>query len=395
VATVTQPISQAFRNSLTVLAFGVLSLGMLASVLYSLQFSLTHALSVMAAGVAVGGAACAIGGFVGFLFGVPRTLQSDRPANGGTSYLANTNLEQISDWLTKILVGVGLVQIGRAPDALADLATALGPVFGGISTSPAFGLSIVMYFAVAGLGIAYLWTSAVFRAILTESEGELSSRIQQVIDHKSDVDAQALALADRQLTGQSAPTQEELNEAIAAAGPEWLLQIYRRAEEVRIQNWRDDKPRMAKSIPVFRALAAADTRNQFFRHLGSLGLALKDQDPPDYEAAAEQLTKAIRIRGRRGSKGLAIYEWNRALCRIRLDSSVKEGKPTPASARTSIEEDLRTAAGQLTDDYFQGGSDPDLQAVKEWMDLNGLTLSGLRSATTRGPDARSERNDHS
>lgn len=376
---ITQPISQEFGNKLAALAAGVLGLGMGASVLYSLQFSTTKALSVIAAGVAVGGAACAIGGFVGFLFGVPRTLQSDRPANAGTSYVANTNLEQISDWLTKILVGVGLVQIGRAPDALVDLATALGPVFGDVSTSPAFGLSIVMYFAVAGLGIAYLWTSAVFRAILTESEGELSSRIQQVIDHKSDADAQALALAERQLAGQSAPTQDELNKAIAAAGPEWLLQIYRRAEEVRLQNWRNDKPKMARSIPVFEALAAADGGNQFFRHLGSLGLALKDQDPPDYAAAAKQLSRAIEIRGRRGSKGLAIYEWTRALCSIRLDPSMKNGKPTAKTARTSIEDDLRTAAAQLTDDYFQGGTDADLQVVKDWMDLNNITLSALRT----------------
>jgi predicted secreted protein len=59
-----------------------------------------------------------IGGLLGFLFGIPRTLQQeasqateqnrkDRPQE--TNYAVNTNLDQISDWLTKILVGVSQI----------------------------------------------------------------------------------------------------------------------------------------------------------------------------------------------------------------------------------------------------------------------------------------------
>lgn len=53
------------------------------------------------------------GGLVGFLFGIPRAVQGSTAPSGATQYQANTNLEQVSDWLTKIIVGVGLVQIGR------------------------------------------------------------------------------------------------------------------------------------------------------------------------------------------------------------------------------------------------------------------------------------------
>jgi hypothetical protein len=42
---------------------------------------------------------------VGFLF-------------SGLSTRVNTNLEQISDWLTKIIVGLGLVQLRSVPDYL-------------------------------------------------------------------------------------------------------------------------------------------------------------------------------------------------------------------------------------------------------------------------------------
>ncbi|MEJ1158067.1 hypothetical protein [Prosthecomicrobium sp. N25] len=66
-----------------------------------------------------------IGGFLGFLFGVPRLVQRapSEPETESASYRtallnSNSNLEQISDWLTKIFVGLGLVNLQRLPDAL-------------------------------------------------------------------------------------------------------------------------------------------------------------------------------------------------------------------------------------------------------------------------------------
>ncbi len=59
------------------------------------------------------GASMLGGGLFGFLFGIPRSLQAqkDEVAASGrepaaekpSGYGPNTNLEQISDWLTKIL----------------------------------------------------------------------------------------------------------------------------------------------------------------------------------------------------------------------------------------------------------------------------------------------------
>lgn len=84
--------------------------------------------------------ACLIaGGFVGFLFGIPRILQSDtaaaprpvsQPGESGTAfetpvasnYRPNTNLDQISDWLTKIIVGLGLVNLQKVPERLSQAA---------------------------------------------------------------------------------------------------------------------------------------------------------------------------------------------------------------------------------------------------------------------------------
>ncbi len=57
---------------------------------------------------------CAAGFLVGFLFGIPRVLQGEDVLPGQQPEYrqrVNTNLEQISDWLTKIIVGLGLVEL--------------------------------------------------------------------------------------------------------------------------------------------------------------------------------------------------------------------------------------------------------------------------------------------
>ncbi|HEX8274113.1 MAG TPA: hypothetical protein VF615_15855 [Longimicrobiaceae bacterium] len=113
---------------------------------------------------------CGMG--IGFLFGIPRVLQGDvpvDPSQGGGADAAqprdgyhirpNTNLEQISDWLTKILVGVGLVQLGELPGALHRASLALAGGLG--APSPAlqvFAAGIIVYFSVSGFTGGYLMT---------------------------------------------------------------------------------------------------------------------------------------------------------------------------------------------------------------------------------------------
>src|SRR5215831_16764829 len=60
------------------------------------------------------------GGAFGFLFGIPKILQSDRLPEGSTNSTVigyrqqvNTNLTEISDWLTKIIVGLSLISLSN------------------------------------------------------------------------------------------------------------------------------------------------------------------------------------------------------------------------------------------------------------------------------------------
>jgi hypothetical protein len=91
-----------------------------------------EALVAVGAGAFLAGAAAAAGSFIGFLFGVPRATQqlTQEPAGPGQTrypYLPNTNLEQISDWLTKIIVGVGLVEIRAVIEWFNNIGMTAGP----------------------------------------------------------------------------------------------------------------------------------------------------------------------------------------------------------------------------------------------------------------------------
>jgi tetratricopeptide (TPR) repeat protein len=87
----------------------------------------TGMLLVWSVSLTVAAASTMLGALLGFLFGIPRSLQQ-QPASPPTvvdaaqqpggkpklsglqAFRSNTSLEEISDWLTKIIIGIGLVQ---------------------------------------------------------------------------------------------------------------------------------------------------------------------------------------------------------------------------------------------------------------------------------------------
>jgi hypothetical protein len=71
-------------------------------------------------------------------------------------------LEQVSDWLTKIIVGISLVEIGRIVPAVAKLAGILKAPLGGQPSSAAFGLGVIIASALTGFFFFYLWTREEF-----------------------------------------------------------------------------------------------------------------------------------------------------------------------------------------------------------------------------------------
>jgi hypothetical protein len=140
--------------------------------LYNPPIGRTFSISILMAGVAL-----AMGILVGFIFGVPKAASQPvimsaptnptqpPPQTGGDQpnspkFTANTNLEQISDWLTKIIVGVGLVQLTTIPGKLRALADYFATAFG-TQAGQAVPASVIMaihgYFGIFGFLLGYLW----------------------------------------------------------------------------------------------------------------------------------------------------------------------------------------------------------------------------------------------
>jgi hypothetical protein len=140
-------------------------------------------------------AAGAIGILLGFLFGLPRARFIDKESGQsndqearnltrtGAHYLMNTNLIRVSDWLTTILVGVTLIQLGNIAPAARSLADSLEAPLGGAANAGAFGLALVITAGTGGAVLFYLWTSVRVRELFEASEAE-ESAVQEILDRE-------------------------------------------------------------------------------------------------------------------------------------------------------------------------------------------------------------------
>jgi hypothetical protein len=342
-------------------------LGVLITLIYVSQVGGGKRWSVFGTAIAIAGAAAVVGGVVGFLFGIPLTSKQRVAGASDSQYETNTNLEQVSDWLTKIIVGVGLVQVGRALPALTRLAKSLNDPLGGKPYGGAFGLGLTIFYALLGFLFLYLWS----RTDFTRELQQLTGVIQTQIDKVESTLSNALSLVNRQLNslkGGQPPTQDELNQAVTASPDSTRLEIFNQAEHVRSVSMSDNKALMALTIPVFYALIAADTDDKYHRNHGSLGWALKDKSSPDWREAKAELTKAIAIRDRLNITGWRLYEANRAVCNINILKDPRPGDPTPAELTASIEQDLDAARG---DRYAKPMVDPESQTIdhdiRDWI----------------------------
>ena len=198
----------SFRIAWTVVAFGVA--GLLAIGIWA--WGVGHGAAgvnvaaLVGADLLVAGAAASAGALLGFVFGIPRTLDpasraavataaSQRGADAAPNALmaTNTNLERISDWLTTLLIGATLVQIKDIAAWVGGLGKTLFQ--GGQATNDAVIPIIVIYFfALAFLGV-YLITRLYLTSAFVQTLGFLTASMQATQDPKSLSDTLDAALA--------------------------------------------------------------------------------------------------------------------------------------------------------------------------------------------------------
>jgi CheY-like chemotaxis protein len=144
------------------------------SILTGLFFVLIQGVGTRTMAVLWALAVLAAGALTGFLFGIPRVLQSNEPVSTihetqqdeNTETVSrpiyrmqvNTNLEQISDWLTKIIVGFGLIELRNVPDHVNRLTVFIAKGLGNPPQAQVLAIALVLYFFVIGFLGGYLMT---------------------------------------------------------------------------------------------------------------------------------------------------------------------------------------------------------------------------------------------
>ena len=373
------------------IVLGCLTAGLLFIAIFALQLETSASrTSIVAFGAATAGASMFVGALIGFLFGIPRRLQQqEAPKAEGTNddngaattaaiYGANTNLEQISDWLTKILVGVGLINLPGLEGLLSKTAIAAKPGFGDVDASGPFAVVIIVYFFVGGFLIGYLATRLYLGQALTAAERtfSLQKRLSK-LEEQSQADALSLQLATAQLSGADAdkPSQQALDNAAANASGEMKAQVFYRAQLQRLRNWRDvaTKPKMERTISVFKALVASDTKDNYHKNYGELGYALKEQGSPDWAGAEQALSRAITLRGEGAESSYYGYEMNRAHCRIMQDDIFRDGKSSSDEVRVRIVEDLKVGMKDEATKVWALKT----KELQKWIVLNKLDANAL------------------
>jgi hypothetical protein len=129
--------------------------------------------------------ASSVGLFLGFLFGIPRSTIGDGEHENSTElpkmfYRPSTNLEQVSDWLTKLLIGVGLVEMRSIADALANLGVVVqNSVGSGFQAANIITQATVVSFLTLTFFAAFLWTRIHYGPLQMRIDRDTLSGISQ------------------------------------------------------------------------------------------------------------------------------------------------------------------------------------------------------------------------
>ncbi len=127
-------------------------------------------LQVSAVGTVVAGASAMVAWLLGLLFGIPRSIArpgdpAPAAANSAQASAAqptlrvNTNLEDVSDWLTKTLIGVGLTQLFSLPHKLWQYALAIDLAsLNGKAGGAVFILGMALTGGAGGFWVGYVTT---------------------------------------------------------------------------------------------------------------------------------------------------------------------------------------------------------------------------------------------
>lgn len=129
-------------------------------------------------------ACLSFGACIGFLFAIPKRQESQHTkANNDNSLLTpNTNLQEVSDWLTKMLVGIGLIQFNDISKYIYTISEKIGLSAQGVEKYDysMYAMALIIVFTTCGFMLGYLGTRLKLSPELTKADNATLGKIQQL-----------------------------------------------------------------------------------------------------------------------------------------------------------------------------------------------------------------------
>jgi tetratricopeptide (TPR) repeat protein len=338
----------------------------------------------------------AAGALAGFLFGLPRTLrgpgQDQQPltpkqtgktettsrqpektrteppekSRSDRGYGANTNLEEISDWLTKIIVGFGLINLQKIPDKLRRVAAYFSSlsscVPGCVAIPDSVSLAILVYFAACGFFLAYLLARLMLPAALRRAESpaeQMAAEAQQRSQTAEETSTTAKAVAEEAVL-KTEKVQANLLEQLSSDSFPLVLQ----ARSLINKGGREgNEADLNKALELLDEAARLDPK--YYAAYLEKGRALKrlselKQDRQRLERALEAVNEALKLAP--GDYYPAFY--NAACYKALLGMPVAE-----------VAKDLKKAIEINAKLKEVAATDPDLAPVRDKPEIQALLSS--------------------
>jgi len=225
--------------------------------------------------------ACLVAGAgFGFLFGIPRVIQDEKEKatqgiDGLTDSAAlinyrqrvNTNLTEISDWLTKILVGLGLVNLQKIPDQISRLvdilASGLQPA--DPANQKGFALALIVCFLILGFLYGYLYTRLFLAGAFARADQGINIQVERIVESAAQTLSEnvELSLTTTQATPSqflaAAQVEQLVSSKEVVAVRQQLLELAREYEAIRatISPGHERTRKMEIVVAKMRTLALA------------------------------------------------------------------------------------------------------------------------------------------
>lgn len=295
-------------------------------------------LSIFSTLFIIGLGSSVIGAFFGFIFGIPKTLQSNQTIQSSAQnsrFIHNTNFEEISDWLTKIIVGLSIAEMGNVKTTIWQLSEEISSSMMSSQNSrpdlkildpQIFILFLLIYSSILGFFAGYFASRFVLRRALInfDASAETLKELQQKVGAQ-DLDRNAWAISLKKLDSSKeiSVSQKELTEALKQASPEMRDQILLHAKASLESAITDIKRK--KLIPltqdIFRALIDVDTDKKHHIPYAQLAIAISKSANVDNQEIKKLLMSAIEIRDKNQENGWRDYELFLSETLIQLDQN--------------------------------------------------------------------------